>query len=114
MTLLKVRPVGASLGVVLPKKILARLSLKSGDYLHLSEAPDGSMRIAGYDPGFEEQMRLARRECASSATHFANSPRRGQPAAREKSAMARQCRPRRPIDFIAFLTHLYRSAESRL
>jgi putative addiction module antidote len=61
MTQLKVRPIGNSLGVVLPKEILARLNLKSGDHLHLTEAPDGSMRITAYDPGFEEQMRLARK-----------------------------------------------------
>lgn len=41
MTQLKVRPIGNSLGVVLPKEILARLNLKSGDHLHLTEAPDG-------------------------------------------------------------------------
>jgi putative addiction module antidote len=61
MTQLKVRSIGNSLGVVLPKEILARLNLKSGDHLHLTEAPDGAMRITAYDPGFEEQMRLARK-----------------------------------------------------
>jgi putative addiction module antidote len=60
MTQLKLRPVGNSLGVVLPKQVLARLNLKSGDSLHLTEAPDGSMRITPYDPAFETQMRLAR------------------------------------------------------
>jgi putative addiction module antidote len=59
MTQLKVRPFGNSLGVVLPKDVLARLNLKSGDSLHLTEAPDGSMRITPYDPAFEAQMRLA-------------------------------------------------------
>jgi putative addiction module antidote len=57
---LKVRPVGNSLGVVLPKEALARLNLKDGDVLFLTEAPDGSMRITPYDPAFEEQMRAAR------------------------------------------------------
>jgi putative addiction module antidote len=60
MTQLKVRPVGNSLGVVLPRQVLARLNLKNGDSLHLTEAPDGSMRITPYDPMFEAQMRLAR------------------------------------------------------
>jgi putative addiction module antidote len=60
MTQLKVRPVGNSLGVVLPREVLARLNLKNGDSLHLTEAPDGSMRITPYDPKFEAQMRLAR------------------------------------------------------
>jgi putative addiction module antidote len=61
MTQLKVRPIGNSLGVVLPKEILAHLNLKSGDLLHLTEAPDGAMRITACDPGFEEQMQLARK-----------------------------------------------------
>ena len=60
MTQLRVRPVGNSLGVVLPKEVLARLNLKNGDSLHLTEAPDGSMRITAYDPAFEAQMRIAR------------------------------------------------------
>jgi putative addiction module antidote len=60
MTQLKVRRVGNSLGVVLPKETLARLNVKDGDSLFLTEAPDGSMRITPYDPAFDEQMRLAR------------------------------------------------------
>jgi putative addiction module antidote len=60
MIQLKVRPVGNSLGVVLPKETLARLNLKDGDTLYLTEAPGGSMRISAYDPAFEEQMRAAR------------------------------------------------------
>jgi len=59
MAHLKVRQIGNSLGVVLPKEVLARLNVESGDNLHLTEAPDGSMRITAYDPGFEEQTRLA-------------------------------------------------------
>jgi putative addiction module antidote len=59
MTHLKVRPVGNSLGVVLPKEALARLNVKDGDTLFLTEAPDGSMRITPYDPSFGEQMRAA-------------------------------------------------------
>ena len=57
---LKVRPVGNSLGVVLPKEALARLNAKNGDILHLTVAPDGSLRVTPYDPEFETQMELAR------------------------------------------------------
>ena len=64
MTQLKVRAVGNSLGVVLPKEILARLKVKSGDILHLTEAPDGSVRITPYAPQFDMQMRLARQGMA--------------------------------------------------
>jgi putative addiction module antidote len=60
MTSIKVRPIGNSLGVVLPKEALARLHVKEGDTLFLTEAPDGSMRITPYDPAFDAQMRAAR------------------------------------------------------
>ena len=60
MIQLKVRQVGNSLGVVLPKEALACLNLKDGDILYLTELPGGSMRITPYDPAFEAQMRAAR------------------------------------------------------
>lgn len=56
---LKVRKIGNSLGVTLPKEVLKRLHLKEGDKVFLVEAPDGSYRITPYDPEFEQQMRLA-------------------------------------------------------
>jgi putative addiction module antidote len=62
MTQLKIRSVGDSLGVVLPQETLARLNLKEGDVLYLTESPDGAMRITPYDPAFDGQMRAAR-EC---------------------------------------------------
>lgn len=57
---LKIRQIGNSLGVVLPKEALARLNLRIGDSLFLTETPDGSMRVTPYDPEFEAQMKLAR------------------------------------------------------
>jgi len=56
----KIRKVGNSLGVVLPKTVLNRLNVSDGDQLYLSEAPDGAMRITPYDPEFEEQMQAAK------------------------------------------------------
>ena len=62
MTKVKIRPVGNSLGVVLPKEALARLNLKNGDSLYLAETPEGALRLTPYDPDFEAQMEAAR-EC---------------------------------------------------
>lgn len=64
MVQLKVRQIGNSLGVVLPKETLARLNVKDGDSLFLTEAPEGSMRISAYDPAFEAQMQAARKGMA--------------------------------------------------
>lgn len=41
MATLKLRAVGNSVGVVLPKDLLARLNLSEGDSLQVVESPDG-------------------------------------------------------------------------
>lgn len=58
---LKVRRIGNSLGVVLPKEVLSRLKLHDGDKVFLTEAPDGSYRITPYDPEFEKQVKIGRK-----------------------------------------------------
>jgi len=59
MLSLKVTTIGSSAGVILPKEALARLRVRKGDSLYLTEAPDGSYRLTPYDPTFERQMSLA-------------------------------------------------------
>lgn len=56
MVKLKVRRIGNSLGVVLPKDVLARLNSEDGAALYLIEEPDGGYRLSPYDPEFEAQM----------------------------------------------------------
>jgi len=56
---LKVTKIGNSLGVVLPKELLANLKLDKGDVLWVSKSPAG-YRITPYDPEFGEQMEAAR------------------------------------------------------
>ncbi len=58
MVKLKVTTVGNSAGIVLPKEVLARLKVVKGDFVFLTEAPDG-FRITPYDREFEEDMALA-------------------------------------------------------
>lgn len=58
---LKVRKVGNSLGLVLPREVLSRLKLNEGDKIFLTEAPDGSYRITQYDPEFEKQIQIGTR-----------------------------------------------------
>jgi putative addiction module antidote len=59
MVSLKLRKFGNSLGVVLPKEVVARLNSKEGDAFFLTEAPDGGYRLVPYDPGFEAKMAKA-------------------------------------------------------
>jgi putative addiction module antidote len=58
---LKVRKVGNSLGVVMPKEALARLNAVEGDILVLTETTDGGFRLTATDPNFAETMTVAER-----------------------------------------------------
>lgn len=60
MTALKLTQIGNSVGVILPKEILARLKLEKGDTVFVTEAPNG-MLLTPYSPEFEVQMGEARR-----------------------------------------------------
>jgi putative addiction module antidote len=59
---LKLRKVGNSVGVVLPKEALAKLNVQEGDSLCLTEASDGSLRVTpatGGQEQFARQMKAA-------------------------------------------------------
>jgi len=58
MTTLKLSRIGNSVGVVLPKDVLARLRVREGDRLYLTEGPDG-YRITPFDPELARQMEVA-------------------------------------------------------
>lgn len=55
----KVRKIGNSLGIVLPKEALQILKVEEGQSLYLTESPENSLRITGDRPGFEEKMKVA-------------------------------------------------------
>ena len=59
MTTLKLKAVGNSTGVILPKDILAKLRVERGDSLYVLETPNG-IELTPYDPEFEQQMETAR------------------------------------------------------
>ncbi len=56
---LKVTQIGNSLGVILPREVLADLDIAKGDQLYLTRSPEG-YRFTKNDPEFERKMRLAR------------------------------------------------------
>lgn len=58
---LKLRKVGNSVGLVLPKEALARLNAVEGDALFLTETTDGGFRLTAGNPGFSEKMKVAER-----------------------------------------------------
>jgi putative addiction module antidote len=57
---LEVKKIGNSTGLILPKELLAQLNLAQGDWLYATKMPDGSVRLAAYDPHHEEVMEIAR------------------------------------------------------
>lgn len=59
MHALKLTQIGNSVGVILPKEVLARLKLEKGDTLHLTDTPDG-IALTPYEPNLEQQLALGR------------------------------------------------------
>ncbi len=59
--LLQVKKIGNSLGLILPKELLARLKLKEGDKLHIVEQTERGIKLSPYDPKHAKAMELARR-----------------------------------------------------
>lgn len=57
---LKIKKIGNSAGVILPKELLARLRVGQGDSLYVTEAPDG-IRLTAANPDFAETMSVAER-----------------------------------------------------
>jgi putative addiction module antidote len=55
---LKVKKIGNSAGLVLPKELLARLRVGPGDIVYVTEAPDG-IRLTAANPDFAAKMELA-------------------------------------------------------
>ena len=59
MTALKLTQIGNSVGLILPKEVLARLKLEKGDTVFVTDAANGVM-LTPYDPTLEEQLEAGR------------------------------------------------------
>lgn len=57
---LHIRKIGNSVGVILPKELLARFNLKEGDKFYPVEQPDGSLRLTPFNPKHARTMEIAR------------------------------------------------------
>lgn len=55
---LKLTTIGNSVGIVLPKEILARLRVEKGDSLYATETPDG-IELRAFDEEFADDMEMA-------------------------------------------------------
>ena len=59
MSALKLTQIGNSVGVILPKDVLARLKLEKGDMVFVTDAADG-VRLTPYDPALDEELKAGR------------------------------------------------------
>ena len=55
---LKISAIGNSLGVILPKEMLAKFRVSKGDQLYAVETPDG-FELHAHNPAFAKQMEAA-------------------------------------------------------
>ena len=61
---LKLRKVGNSVGIILPKAVLAHLSAEEGDTLTFTDVPDGRFRVTASTEGrpqFARQMKAVKK-----------------------------------------------------
>ncbi|MBN9061134.1 MAG: AbrB family transcriptional regulator [Rhizobiales bacterium 65-9] len=64
---LQIRRVGNSVGLILPKDLLARLRLKEGDKLHYIEQPERGLKLSPFDEKHDRAMKIARKAMSSYA-----------------------------------------------
>jgi putative addiction module antidote len=57
---IKLTQIGNSVGLILPKEVLAKLKLEKGDTVFLTDTP-GGVTITPHDEVFEKQMTEARK-----------------------------------------------------
>jgi putative addiction module antidote len=56
----KLRKIGNSLGVILPKEVLAELNVQEGQDLYISKQEQGGVTLTPRDEEFERQMEIGR------------------------------------------------------
>lgn len=59
MISLKIRKIGNSFGLVLPKEVLHRLKVSEGETVYMTDAQDGGYRLTALNEKFTEQMKEA-------------------------------------------------------
>jgi putative addiction module antidote len=58
---IEVKKIGNSTGLIFPKELLAKLQLKQGDVLFVTELAEGGIKLVLHDPTFERGMEIARK-----------------------------------------------------
>ena len=58
---IEIKKIGNSVGIILPKDLLAKFNLKEGDKLFPVEQPNGGLLLTPHNPDFEKAMEVAHR-----------------------------------------------------
>ncbi len=69
-TVLQVRKIGNSLGLILSKELLGRLKLKEGDQLHVVEQTERGLKLTPCDPKHTKAMEIARKSFRTYADTY--------------------------------------------
>jgi len=56
---IEIKKIGNSDGLILPRELMARLDLKRGQQLHITELAGVGFQVLPYDPDFEKAMNIA-------------------------------------------------------
>ena len=56
---IEIKEIGNSIGVILPKELIARLDLRRGDWFSVTEGPGKVIRLIPSDADFEETVEIA-------------------------------------------------------
>jgi putative addiction module antidote len=55
----KLRKIGNSLGIVIPKGALQSMKVEEGATLYITEAPEGAIQLTSASPAFAEKAKIA-------------------------------------------------------
>jgi putative addiction module antidote len=80
---LKLKRIGNSVGLFLPREVLARLKVGPGDAVYLTESPDG-FRLTPYDPASAAQFGAAEKVMKRRRTVLRELAKRKSPGIAEK------------------------------
>ena len=67
---LRIRRIGNSAGVILPKDLMARLDWQEGDTLFVVDGAERSLKLTPYDPKHAKALDIARRSFRAYANTY--------------------------------------------
>lgn len=69
-TVLQIRKIGNSLGLILPKELLAQLGFSEGDKLEFVRQPEGGLKLQRHDDLHARGMAIARKSFKKYAATY--------------------------------------------